>query len=415
MIDQALLRIIKNKEQFNKVYQYIPQAAMDKKTKAIVLDFKKYFEEHPEETCIDMSAFRTLFFTVYHKNMKDEQIDFYNKLLTRLEEDVSEAVQKTIINKLLELEFATKLANKLNSYESEDEIDIVQVTRDLVDDVIDRLERQQHFEFAGFEDNTVGDIGDDEGLDWHIRCLNETYRKIQGGDQYIIAGRPGVGKTSFITHLIAAAVQQMLSNKVVVWFNNESRRQRIMSRQIQSALNMTNSALAKLKAEGGLQQAYIDAMGSLDRVRVFDVHGKDVRHLEAILESIGEENVGLIVCDMLDNVDLSMPTGSREDQRLEKLYQWLRETGVKYNCATFPTSQVSNEGEGLLYPQKNMLKDSKTGKQGACDGILMIGLSDDPTKSQVRGISMPKTKTKREGEADLREEVVFDADRGRYL
>ena len=62
-----------------------------------------------------------------------------------------------------------------------------------------------------------------------------------------------------------------------------------------------------------------------------------------------------------------------------------------------------------------MLKDSKTGKQGACDGIIMLGSSDDPLMQAKRGISMPKTKSKREGMSDLREEVTFDADRGRFF
>ena len=43
-------------------------------------------------------------------------------------------------------------------------------------------------------------------------------------------------------------------------------------------------------------------MGSADRVRVYDIHGKNNFHLEEILEGIGLENVGGIVIDMLDNV-----------------------------------------------------------------------------------------------------------------
>jgi replicative DNA helicase len=207
----------------------------------------------------------------------------------------------------------------------------------------------------------------------------------------------------------------MPENKIIVWFNNESRRQRIMARQIQSALGSTNQELQELKKAGKLREKYIEAMGSPDRVRVYDVHGKNNSFIEEVLETIGADNVGIIIFDMLDNVKFPTRKDTREDQRLEQMYQWSRELGVKYNCPVFPTSQISNEGAGLMFPQEHMLKDSKTGKQGACDGIIMIGSSDDPLLQNKRGLSMPKEKSKKEGMPDMREEIVFDADRGRYL
>ena len=415
MIDVAVLQIIKYKPQFDKVFRYIPQAAMDKKTKAIVRDFERYFKDNPEETVIDFPAFRSLFFTVYHKGLKDEQIDFYNQILERIEGDVSEAVQKNIVNNLLELEFATNLANYIDEYQAGEEIAIVDIVDNLVANVKDKLERNSNFEYADFEDNTVGDVNEADGYSWPIRKMNETYRTIQGGDQYIIAGRPGLGKTSFITHLLAHIAPQMSENKTIVWFNNESRRQRIMSRQIQSVMNMTNEQLVELKGKNQLKAEYIKVMGRADKIKVFDVHRKNNKYLEDIIESIGIDNIGAIVFDMLDNVDYPMPIGTREDQRLEQLYKWARELGVLCNCPTFPTSQVSNEGEGMLFPAASMLKDSKTGKQGATDGIIIIGKSDDPTKDRIRGLSMPKTKSKLAGAEPMRYESTFDEDRGRYL
>ena len=44
MIDLALLRIIKYRENFDKIHRYIPKSAIDKRTKAIVVDIKKYFD-----------------------------------------------------------------------------------------------------------------------------------------------------------------------------------------------------------------------------------------------------------------------------------------------------------------------------------------------------------------------------------
>lgn len=415
MIDLALLRVIKYREQFDKVHRYIPKSAIDKKTKAIVDDIRKYFESNPEEEKLDFPAFRSHFFTTWHKGLSDSDCDFYNKLIERMEEDVPESIKKNIINQLLELEFATNVGNVIEDYQAGEDIEVVASIDNLVSRIKESLERTSAFEFADFDDSTVGQESDDDGYNWPLKCMNEHYRKIQGGDQYIVAARPGKGKTTFLTHLNYSMSKQMPENKVIVWFNNESRRQRIMSRQIQSAMYMTNGELKQLQLQGKLREQYIKVMGAADRVRVYDIHGKNNFHLEEILEGIGLENVGAIVIDMLDNVKFPTLKDVREDQRLEQLYQWSRELGVKYNCPVFPTSQISNEGAGLMFPNENMLKDSKTGKQGACDGIIMIGSSDDPLLQNKRGLSMPKTKSKREGMPDMMEEITFDADKGRYL
>ncbi len=79
------------------------------------------------------------------------------------------------------------------------------------------------------------------------------------------------------------------------------------------------------------------------------------------------------------------------------------------------TSQVSTDGAGLQFPDMHMLKDSKTGKQGACDVILMIGKSADPLIEYQRFLSVPKNKLKIEGAEPLRDEVSFNPDRGIYI
>lgn len=415
MIDLALLRVLKYHEQLEKVRSFIPMSAIDKRTKAIVLDIGKYFALHPQEDVIDFPTFRSLFFTTWHKNLKKDDVDYYNTLITKMEDDVPEHIQRNLINQLIVLEFATLVANDLEKYNDDGEIDILAVVEKRLEKAQATRQRVAEFEYTAFEEDVVEELIEQKGYKWPLAIMNEHYRNILAGDMYVVGARPGKGKTTFLCQLNASMAQDMAQNKVIVWFNNESRRQRIMSRQIQSALRKTNVELADMQKSGTLTQAYVDAMGHKERVRVYDIHGKNHVYIMDVLESIGIDNVGAIIFDMLDNVKFHMPDGMREDQRLEQMYQWARELGVLYDCPVFPTSQVSNEGAGLMFPSENMLKDSKTGKQGACDGILMIGSSDDPLRAAYRGISFPKEKHKREGKEHLREEIVFDSDRGVYV
>ena len=415
MIDLTLLRILKYREQFDKVARYIPAEAMSKKTNAIIKDIGKYFET-TEETVIDFSSFRSLFFSAYHKNLKEDDIKFYNTLLTNMEADVPDAVKKNIINALLELKMATRIASDIDEYQAGEEIDIVNAVFSTSQQTKLALERTVSFDKSTFEDSSLEEgLSDDVGYDWCLPMLNKVYRKIQGGDATIVAARPGKGKTTFLCQQNAAMAKTMPKTKTIVWLNNESRRQKIMSRQIQAALGKTDKELHKMKQDGTLKDAYITEMGSASRVEIYDIHGKDHGYIEEILETYGPDGIGAIVFDMLDKVKMPMPQGIREDQRLEELYTWGRELGVFYNCPTFPTSQISVEGAGLLFPAEHMLKDSKTGKQGACDNILMLGSSEDPMILNTRGISMAKEKIKRAGEDHLQGEVLFDADIGRYI
>ena len=415
MIDLALLKVIKYRDQYNKVARFIPKDAISKKTNAIVNDIGRYFDSTDEDV-IEFDSFRSLFFTSYHKNLKEDDVKYYNSLLTKMEQDVPDAVKKNMINALLELKLATNVANLIDEYQAGEEIDIVNAVFSAAEQTKDALERTTKFEKATFDDSSVEEgLSDDTGYKWCLPMLNNVYRRIQGGDATIIAARPGKGKTTFLCQQNHAMAQDMPKGKTIVWLNNESRRQKIMSRQIQSAVGKTDKELHAMMKAGTLKDAYIEAMGSASRVEIYDIHGKNHVYIEEILETYGIDGIGAIVFDMLDKVKMPMPQGMREDQRLEELYTWGRELGVSYNCPTFPTSQISVEGAGLLFPAEHMLKDSKTGKQGACDNILMLGSSEDPMIMNTRGISMAKEKIKRAGQEHLQGEVLFDADTGRYI
>lgn len=414
-IDLALLRVIKYKEQYDKVARYIPMGAINKRTKLVAKDIGRYFEENDSETEINFNSFRSLFFTSYHRKLNDDDTTFYNAILTKMESDVPDGVRNSLINQLLELEFATDLGNLVDEYQAGDEVDIVSEVTHITKKLDEQMVRANSFEYADLDDSSVEE-NDDVGLKWCLPELNERYRNIQGGDQTIVCARPGLGKTTFLTCNNVSMVADMKDTDIIVWFNNESRRQRIMKRQMQSALRKTNDELSAMQIAGTLNEEYIKVMGRKDRVRVYDIHGKNNLFLGDILESILKEGltIGAIVIDMLDNVKFPTRRELREDQRLEEMYKWFRELGVEYNCPTFPTSQVSNEGAGMMYPLQGMLKDSKTGKQGACDNILMIGWDEDTTNPNARGISMPKTKTLRAGQQPLVADYIMDGDRGVY-
>lgn len=410
MVDLALLRCIKYREQWEKVHSYIPMAAVSKHTKVVVKSITKYFKQHQEAEQLDINSFRSLFFTSYNKQLSESDIEHYNNVLDRIEEDVPEDVKRTLINQLIELEFATLAANLIHEYNLGEDIEIVDALNALVEKTKLNLERVTDFQFADIEEAFEEKF--QKGYEWALDCLNASMRNLSAGDFMIVAARVDKGKTSFLAHNLTHMAKQ--SDKDIIWLNNEGMKGRILRRCMQSALNVTNSELDAMFVDGTIKEKYTEAVGRPDKIQVFDIHQWNTYKVAELIDNF--DNVGLIVFDMLDNVTLgSGRSDARTDQILEQQYQWARELAVKKECAIIATSQVSQDGAGLEYPSDKMLKDSKTGKQGACDAILMIGHVDDPTREDSRFLSLPKNKLKKEGSPSLYQEVLFDRDRGRFL
>jgi len=156
---------------------------------------------------------------------------------------------------------------------------------------------------------------------------------------------------------------------------------------------------------------YIDVVGDKHKIRVKDVHSLHVGQVESIIE---QNNAEIVIYDMIDNL-YGFGTEARTDLMLEKMYQWGRSIGVSMGHAGLATSQISNDGDGEMFPSLGMLKDSKTGKQGACDFQLMIGSSNSPELAGSRWMGLPKNKLRREGRpSDPRAEVFFNPEIARY-
>ncbi|MCY1708377.1 AAA family ATPase [Pannonibacter sp. SL95] len=411
MIDKVLLRIMRRRSDYFKLKDIIPKTPLDEITKAILDDFGKYYELHPNHIEIDMQEFIPRF-RQWHPKMKDETYLSFVSVLRACSEQPDEEQYRNIVRDLSSIDLMTQLANLAEAFEDgdvEDAYEVVTLT-------LDKYRKRLGLRATNYIDTPIGDLlqdeVDDAGVSWRLECLNASMRGLRPGDFGIVAGRPDKGKTSFLASEITHMAPQLPEDRNIIWLNNEGLGKRIIPRLYQAALNLRVSELTELHQQGKLVGAYRDAIGGrLDKVRIFDIHGCNVGQVEAILE---ENNPGIVVYDMIDNIR-GFGDAARTDLALEQMYQWGRERSVKYDCIGIATSQISNEGDGEMFPTLGMLKDSKTGKQGACDFQIMIGASNDPNLMGMRYIGIPKNKLRRpDGKSDPRAEVIFDGVRSRY-
>lgn len=411
LIDLNLLRILKTRQDYYRIRGRVPTSVMDAQTTALIADFGKYFETFPEQDSVDYATFIPLFRS-RHPNLTAEQRAAYEGIMhNALTQDVAAEVKDGIMLSLLELRVGTDLANLVAQFDAGECHNIHAALSRVLDD----FKTDANIKTLDYIRTDIGDLlqaeMDDSGLRWRLECLNSSMRGLRAGDFGIIAGRPDRGKTTLLTSELTCLAPQLPADRCTLWLNNEGPGDRIIPRLYQAALGMTQSELITLHNKGKLRQAYIDVMGAIDRIRIVDVHGIDNYAVEGLIE---KNNPGVVVFDMIDKIR-GFGDAARTDLGLEKMYDWGRDSAVKHGFAGLATSQISNEGDGLQFPTLGMLKDSKTGKQGACDFQLMIGSSNDPGLNGVRYIGLPKNKLRREGGAqDPRATVQYSPQRARY-
>lgn len=389
----------------------LSEKVVDAEARAVIDNFGRYFREYPTHEHIDWQTFVPQF-QRWNPGMKEERFKQFINVFKAAMPNADEDQRRNLVSDLAELGLGTEIANYIAQYE-EGELD------DLFGKISaagDKYKQRVGFKLVRYIDTPIDELinreHDNTGLAWRLRCLQSTMRPLRPGDFGIIAARPDKGKTSFVASEVTRLAEQLPSDKNIVWLNNEGFGDRIIPRIWQAALNVNMPRMKVLSDAGKLVDMWRSLYGRLDKIRVIDVHGLNNTQVEMLIE---DNHAGVAVFDMIDNIRGFSDGAARTDQVLEKMYQWGRDTMIKYGCVGLATSQISNDGQGLMFPTMNMLKDSKTGKQGACDFQIMVGASDDEMYERSRFIGIPKNKLRLpEGPGNPKAEVIFHHDTSRF-
>lgn len=411
-IDLAVLRVMKRREQWEKIKGFITDSSLDEHTKLVLDSYRRYYEMHPTTTSIDMDVFRSLFFGQWHRTLNEDSVKTYNVLLDRCCDDVTAEQQCNIVNMLIELEMATYIANDLEEYDAGEEIDIVQRLEYRVKLAREKLEiisTAAYATTASLKEKRVSNVK----YQWPLPCLRNSCRPVEGGDFIIVAALSDVGKTSLTMMLtVAFSVQTQYP---FLWFNNEGPKERVQKRAYGMMLGASSEQIDAWIDDESLDERLFNVYGRADPIRIYDIHGMNNVQLEDLIKRVidAEGGVGGVIWDMLDNVPYKSGNNlSRKDEILEEKYQWGRQMGVIHDFPNIATSQQSYNKEWQKWPDKGELKDSKVGKQGACDMLLFMTQPVEHTKDTFRYLSAPKNKLALPTAPSLHAEARFEKSRG---
>lgn len=423
-LDLTLLRLLKDKAIHGRLRAGIPEAGLDETTHQLVRDIDRFYKEFPDAQRIDIKNFKVWWSEFLHASMPDDKAVLYRSIIDHMAEDVPAEMMEGMAQRLLTVEAAMGTLGLVQRFNEGAEIDFLPELESMIASFNDRmlrktkLPRVEHTPDELFQPQEEGKAG----ISFRLDTINRSFRPMVGGDFGIAAGRPDRGKTTFLASESSFWIPQLDAvwpgeDRVGLWLNNEGSGHKIKKRYFQAALGLKESEMVDLMKKGQLMGALQEQLGDdLGRMQFFDIHDMYSHEVEAIIK---QTRPGFIIFDMIDHIKFTgglVNGGSRTDQILEEMYKWGRNIAVKHDCIGIATSQISAEGDGEQFPPMSALKDSKTGKQGACDFILMLGALNDPAMDGYRWIGAPKNKLHREGgPKDPRGEVLFRPDIARVI
>ncbi|HGL4259671.1 DnaB-like helicase C-terminal domain-containing protein [Burkholderia multivorans] len=410
--------MLRTREQYERLINFVPLDALELATRTLLKDYGKYFKANPETQGIDPSAFLS-FFAVSHPGLKPEALAVFRAAILDSANPPPPGTEDGIRDRLISLATASKLQAALERF-NDGEGDLTAELRHISEQHENwTMRKRTHPKVKDRIEDMLALEENDTGFHFRLNVLNEVLKPLWEGDFIIVAARVDSGKSTFFASeltYMAAQVPELYPDRdrPIIVFNNEGPGRKLRHRMFNAALGATNTELVAKSKAGTVYQEYVDATG--DRIQIFDVHDYTMGQLEDIVKEL---DPCIVVIDMLDNVqaDVSVATngGTRTDQLLEWLYQRARVWAVKYKCAVIATSQLSGEADGELFPKLSMLANSKTGKAGAADAIIMLGRSSNVDLQNTRFISTPKNKKRRDGAPqDPRREVSFKGPIARF-
>jgi len=411
--DIDLLAVTSNKTTYERFKDHVKKHNVSSITLELFNVMGEYWESYPLRTEIDVAEFKTFFFIVKGKKIKDPSkyelaFDNYEKALAD-----EKPIVKDILAKLIETDYATQVYDvcvKIGTGRGGDLLSVEEILNNYKKEVGASVEKSDVFVSPSLDylSSTVAS----GGLTWRLKELNVALGPIRKGDFIIIAARPETGKTTFVASEASHMMTQLQPDEHVIWINNEEASNKVMMRVIQAAYQVTSSEL--LGDPKMFELAFLGQGG--DRFLILD-DDSNIKSANKISALFKEFKPGLIIFDQLDKVHGFQ--NDREDLRIGKLYEWARDVAKEY-CPVIAVSQVDGTGEGEKWIQMNQLRGSKTDKVGEADAIITIGKSNEPGMDLQRYIHVPKNKLF--GGKDTLEahrhgcfEVDIDPARARYV
>jgi len=385
VIELSIIKVLLNKEYYNKFYTSIHKVSVETETKKLINTIKDYYNTYTEHEYIDPDELETYFF-MENKGIEAANIwkNIFDKIKTLKVSDslaadyVRRLIERDIVNSIINISLPVlegQVSNVLPQIET-----ILSEGRDAL--ALQDAETEEEF-ISDNLDNLIATEVEAVGLNWRLQCLNTSLGPLRANGTMIhVFARTDVGKTTFLHSELSNFATQLSDNECGLWFNNEGSQNKLRLRWYSAVLGRD---LDRILDNRGPAAKYFAAQGG-QRIRLVRKTTLSIYDVESYIKRYQPK---FVVIDIADKIKF-IEGKARTDEKLQMLYQRYREIGLKYNCDIITVGQASVEASGKQYLREDWMNNSKTGKPGELDVAIGIGCTDKD--SVKRYISLPKNK-----------------------
>lgn len=303
--------------------------------------------------------------------------DYY---LIQLTNKVSSSAHLDTHCKIL-IQYATKrkgiqVGNDLISKSNKDETDIFDLIDDLhssVDDLSQWLNSKKDFNFKDSVDNFYKELDTKvEGIPSAIKTFKSLFNGYAKSQLYIVAGRPGMGKTSFVT---SEALFMARNNNPIGIFSLEMTRGQIIGRILSNYASVNSTAIANKYFNVDEGKKLSKAKQDFSKLPIYINDQSPITPIEIKIQAkkwIREHDVKIIFIDYLQLMSSGRKFNNKE-QEVSFISQSLKALSKELDIPVIALAQLSRAVENTesKIPKLSHLRDSGSIEQDA-DMVMFI-------------------------------------------
>lgn len=230
--------------------------------------------------------------------------------------------------------------------------------------------------------------------------LDERIIGLEPGKMYVVAGRPAMGKTSFLISLILSAGKVNKIQGVIVVISYEMTKEELTDRFITTEAKVNLNVLKRGNLDKHKWDDMVETANYVSSLNVIILDSrKPVEVMTSELKIIEKKfgKIALIGLDYLQKAKVSDTRLPRE-QQVSKVSGLCKEWAIEFNCPTVPLCQLNRDLEKRQdkHPQMSDLRESGSIEQDA-DVIMFIYrdeiYNEDSPKRGIAEICLDKQRS----------------------
>jgi len=379
MEQQIISAVIQSKECYDLVRDYLDPTSFSPEAAAVLSRVDDFYETDKKADSCDVSIIRTNLLTTAPKGAMQDQLSDFLEVVLGYEVSIPNVVKEVIAQQ--QKACGHRLAQAILTNDNKATLtDLVEQYVDVLNKTDVGLSDEEEYIAPDITSLVQQHVSDDNVVFLAPKSLNDRLRGGVPKPRLIIASaRPESGKTAL--SVSNACANAFLGKKVIYYQNEES----VVDVLLRAVSNLSGMTYEQLVANPQKAQELAESRGLGNIVFKYATRN-NLWELNALMK---KHKPDLVIVDQLRN--LQMKTDGLTEL-LERASKGLRRLAAKHNCVVLAITQAGESAQDKAVLSMSDIDSSKTGLQGACDILLLMGNTPQLEANNRRCLTLAKNK-----------------------